>query len=62
MVDQEIVDLINNRDENGLSELLKHYGPMIRYIITPILHNIQDQEECMSEILMKIWDNISLFD
>ena len=62
MTEREIIDLIMKRDESGLSELLKHYRPMIRYIITPILHNAQDQEECISEIMMKVWDNISVFD
>lgn len=62
MTEREIIDLIMKRDESGLSELLKHYRPMIRYIITPILHNVQDQEECISEIMMKVWENISGFD
>ena len=62
MHEEKIVQLIRDRDENGAKELLLHYGPLIRYIIAPILPNKQDQEECLSEITMKIWDKIDTYD
>ena len=62
MYEQEIIELISNRDEQGMSELLRHYGPLMRYIIAPILRDPQDQEDCLSEIAMRVWDKISLFD
>ena len=62
MYEQEIIELISNRDEQGLTELLRHYGPLMRYIIAPILRDPQDQEDCLSEIAMRVWDKISLFD
>ena len=62
MYEQEIIELISNRDEQGMTELLRHYGPLMRYIIAPILRDPQDQEDCLSEIAMRVWDKISLFD
>lgn len=62
MTEREMIDSIISHDEKGLSQLLNHYGPLIRYIITPILQNTQDQDECISEILMKVWEYISVFD
>lgn len=62
MQEKEIIELIRNRDEKGAEELLLHYGPLMRYIIAPILPNPQDQEECLSEIVMRIWDKIELYD
>lgn len=62
MQDKEIIQLIRNRDETGAKELILHYGSLIRYIITPILPNKQDQEDCLSEITMKIWDKIESYD
>lgn len=62
MQEKEIVALIRNRDETGAKELLLHYGPLMRYIIAPILPNAQDQEECLSEITMRIWEKIELYD
>lgn len=62
MEEQEIISLLLRRDETGLEELLCHYGPLMRYIIAPILPNREDQEECLSEAAMRVWDKIELFD
>ena len=61
MKEQEIIELIRLRDEQGAVALLKHYGPLIRYIIIPILHVKQDQDECVSEVAMRVWDKIDLY-
>ena len=62
MNEQEMMQLIRARDEKGLEELMKHYGPLMRYIIAPILPDAQDQEECLSEISMRIWEKVDLYD
>ena len=62
MTENEIIYLIINRSEKGLDEFLRHYGPLIRYIISPILNNASDREECISEISLTVWEKISLFD
>lgn len=62
MEEQEIISLIMQKDEAGMNGLLKYYGPLIKYIITPIVSNPQDQEDCFSETAMRIWDKASLFD
>ena len=62
MQEEKIIQLIKDRDENGAKELVLHYGPLMRYIIAPILPNKQDQEDCLSEITMKIWDKIESYD
>lgn len=61
MKEQEIIQLILQRNEKGIEELLKHYGALMRYIITPILQNPQDQEECLSEVTMKVWNKMEQF-
>lgn len=62
MKEQEIIDLLLQKDENGISELLKHYGPLMRYIIAPILPNAEDMEDCLSEVSMRVWDKIEQYD
>lgn len=62
MHEQEIIALIRARDERGLSALFRHYGPMMRYIVAPILPAEQDREECISEAAMRVWDSIERFD
>lgn len=62
MQEQEIIELISRRDQEGTKALMQHYGPLMRYIIKPILASPEDQEECISEVSMRVWDKIDLFD
>ena len=54
--------LLREKEETGMRELLTHCGPLMRYIIAPILPNPQDQEDCLSEAAMQVWKNIGQFD
>lgn len=60
--EQEIIELLIQRDERGMDELLRHYGPLMRYIIAPILKNPQDQEDGLSEAAMRVWEKVGQFD
>lgn len=62
MPEQKMIEQIKNRDETGMTTLFEQYSPLMRYIIAPILPNTQDQEDCLSEATMRIWDKIALFD
>ena len=41
---------------------MRRYGPLLRYIIAPILPDEREQEECLSDIYWKIWEKIASFD
>lgn len=62
MREPEVVDQIRDRDPQGMDQLLLHFGPLMRYIIGPILSDERDREECLSEAAMRVWDNIGQFD
>ena len=62
MREAEILDLIRPQDDSGMEELLKHYGPLMRYIIKPILQDKHDIEDCLSETAMRIWENFDTYD
>ena len=58
-------DLINDllkRTDCSLEQLKLHYGPLIRYVITPILPDTRDREEVFSDILVRVWDRVDQFD
>lgn len=61
MREQDIIALIKARDGRGAELLLKHYGPLMRYIIAPIIKNEQDREDCISEAAMRVWDRIGQY-
>ena len=62
MRERELIELLRGRDERGAEELLRHYGPLMRYIIAPILSDPQDREECLSEAVLRVWEKIALYD
>ena len=45
-----------------MEELIRHYGPLMRYVIAPILQNAEDREECLSDAAMRVWEKIHYFD
>ena len=49
-------------DGQGMEELLTHYGPLMRYVIKPILRDKHDVEDCLSETAMRIWENFDTYD
>ena len=61
MQEQDIIELLLQRNEKGMDALLLHYGPLMRYIIAPILQNPQDQEDCLSEVATRVWEKIEQF-
>ena len=49
-------------DEAALQVLLRRFGPLIRYILRPILPDERDREECFADISLRIWQNAAGFD
>ncbi|MEA4933819.1 MAG: sigma-70 family RNA polymerase sigma factor, partial [Lawsonibacter sp.] len=40
---------------------LQKYGPLLRYIITPILDDQREREECISDVTLLVWDKIGSY-
>lgn len=57
-----LIKALKNHEEHAMDELLTRYSPLIRYVISPILPSGQDQEECISEVAMRVWDKIDSYD
>lgn len=62
MREQEIITLLKQRKEEGMDALLLHYGPLMKYIIAPIVADPQDREECLSDVILRIWEKIGQYD
>lgn len=60
--EQEMIAQLLQQDERGMEALLLHYGPLMCYIIAPILPDPQDREECLSEVSMRVWSRVTQFD
>ena len=62
MEERDIIERLLGRDESGLHDLLRYYGPLMRYIIAPIVTDPHHQEDCLSEAAMRVWDRVGQFD
>ena len=49
-------------DERGAEALLRHYAPLMRYIIAPIVPDAQDREECLSDAALRVWEKFGTYD
>ena len=58
----ELINDLLNRTDGSLEQLKLHYGPLIRYVIAPILPDARDREEVFSDILVRVWDRVEQFD
>lgn len=62
MSDHALIELLRGRDQQGIHELQRLYDPLMRYIISPILPDPREQEECLADLSMLVWEKIHLYD
>ena len=58
MDDTELIRLFASRSERAISETEQKYGIRCRRFAERILHNPEDAEECVNDVLMRLWDHI----
>lgn len=46
----------------SMDDLLRQYGPLMRYIISPILPDVRDREECLTDAALRIWEQLDKYD
>ena len=58
MLDEEIIDLYNKRDESAIDETAKKYGAYCHKIAYNILFDVFETEECVNDTYMRTWNAI----
>lgn len=58
MEDPLIIKLLEERSEQGISEMRNKYGPLCGKIMRGILKNEQDVQECMNDTWLAVWNQI----
>ena len=56
--DDAIVSLLFARDEAALQEIQTNYGKLCYKLANDILNCREDSEECVNDMLMKVWQTI----
>ena len=62
MKEAEIIAGLKDGDNQAMEALMQQYGPFLRYILTPILPNTGEREECFSEVITRIWQKQAQYD
>ena len=62
MEDVRLVRALQARQDGAMEQFQRLYTPLLRYIIAPILTDERDREECLSDVLLRVWDAIGTFD
>ena len=60
--ESELINGLICHEDGALDQLKLHYGPLIRYIIAPILSDPRDREETFDDVLLRVWERIDQFD
>ena len=59
---EDLLNRIRMGDQDALDQLQTQYGPLVRYVIAPILQDPRDREECFSSVLLLVWKQIHRYD
>lgn len=62
MTQTEMLEGLKRKEQEAMDELLLRHGPLMRYIIAPILPDLREQEECLSDVAMRVWEKIGQYD
>lgn len=58
MDDNELIALYFDRDETAITETQRKFGGYLYTIAHNILGSVQDAEECVNDVLMRLWQRI----
>ncbi len=62
MRQDEMIALLRAQDERGLAAMQVQTAPLIRYVISPILPDPADRDECLCDVTLRIWERIGDFE
>ena len=58
MKDEQIIEMLFERDEVALREAEKKYADFCHTVASNILSLREDREECINDMLLALWNNI----
>lgn len=58
MEDVQIIDLLFRRSETAISVLQQKFGGLCRSVVSHILTDSRDVEECISDTYLRVWNSI----
>ena len=62
MTELQLIAALKARDTGALDLFRQQYGPLMRYVMAPILSDDREREECLSDLCLRVWKQINSFD
>lgn len=62
MSQQELLRLLQQKDPVAFAKLETQFGPLLRYCIRAILPDPREQEECLADLFVQVWNRIDSYD
>ena len=59
---KELTGALQARRPGAIERFQTAFTPLLRYIISPILPDERDREECLSDVLLQVWNAMDSFD
>ena len=56
--DDDILDMLWKRSEDGLAHVQRKYGHLCHHIAMNLLGQKEDAEECVNDVYLAVWDTI----
>ncbi|MBQ4113037.1 MAG: sigma-70 family RNA polymerase sigma factor [Clostridia bacterium] len=56
--DDDILDMLWKRSEDGLAHVQRKYGHLCHHIAMNLLGQREDAEECVNDVYLAVWDTI----
>ena len=57
-----LIQAMKKRESGAPERLQTTFTPLLRYIIAPILSDERDREECLSDVVIQVWEGIGGYD
>ena len=55
MLEKKLLRLLDNQPNEALAQVLQEYGGLLSAVTMNILHDPQDAEECIGDVLVQLW-------
>lgn len=60
--DEQLMALIQDRDEKALATLYRRHTPLLRTVISRVVHNEYDVDDLLQEVFLELWNRADHYD
>jgi len=60
--DEQLMALIQDRDETALATLYRRHTPLLRTVISRVVHNEYDVDDLLQEVFLELWNRADHYD